>query len=133
LPAAGVLLSPWTDLAATGDSLTTNAERDPLVQREGLENMARMYLGDADPRTPLASPLYADLDGLPPLLIHAGAAEAILDDSVRLDQRARAAGVESVLEVWDDMIHVWHYFADMLPEGRAAIDRIGEFIRERTA
>ncbi len=133
LPAAGVLLSPWTDLAATGDSLTTNAERDPLVQREGLENMARMYLGDADPRTPLASPLYADLDGLPPLLIHAGAAEAILDDSVRLDQRARAAGVESILEVWDDMVHVWHYFADMLPEGRAAIDRIGEFIRERTA
>lgn len=133
LPAAGVLLSPWTDLAATGDSLTTNAERDPLVQREGLENMARMYLGDADPRTPLASPLYANLEGLPPLLIHAGAAEAILDDSVRLDQRARAAGVESVLEVWEDMIHVWHYFADMLPEGRKAIDRIGEFIRERTA
>ena len=95
--------------------------------------MARMYLGDADPRTPLASPLYADLEGLPPLLIHAGAAEAILDDSVRLDQHARAAGVESVLEAWEDMIHVWHYFADMLPEGRKAIDRIGEFIRERTA
>ena len=131
LPAAGVCLSPWVDLEGIGESMTTKAEADPMVQRDELLDMAKAYLGDADPRTPLAAPLYADLCGLPPLLIQVGTAETLLDDATRLAARARAAGVDVTLEPWEDMIHVWHFMASMLPEGQEAIDRIGEFIRER--
>jgi monoterpene epsilon-lactone hydrolase len=130
LPAAGVCLSPWVDLEGVGESMTTRAEADPIVQREGLLEDAKAYLGDADPRTPLAAPLYADLTGLPSLLIQVGTAETLLDDSTRLAERARSAGVDVVLEPWEDMIHVWHFFASMLPEGQQAVDRVGEFIRE---
>ena len=131
LPAAGVCLSPWVDLEGIGESMTARAEVDPMVQRDGLLAMAKAYLGDANPRLPLAAPLYADLTGLPPLLIQVGTAETLLDDSTRLAERARSAGVDVVLEPWEDMIHVWHLFASMLPEGQQAVDRIGEFIRER--
>jgi acetyl esterase/lipase len=96
-----------------------------------LIEMGRLYLGGADPRTPLAAPLYANLHGLPPLLIQVGTAEALLDDSTRLAERARAAGVDVTLDPWEDMIHVWQFFAEMLPEGQDAIDRIGEFTRKR--
>ena len=130
LPAAAVCLSPWVDMEGLGDSMTTKAEVDPLVEREGLLKMAKAYLGDADARTPLAAPLYADLTGLPPLLIQVGTAETLLADSTRLTNKAKSAGVEVVLEPWDDMIHVWQYFAAILPEGQQAIDRIGAFIRE---
>jgi acetyl esterase/lipase len=132
LPAAAVCLSPWVDLEALGESMTTRAEADPMVQREGLLQTAKAYLGDADPRTPLATPLYADLRELPPLLIQVGTAETLLDDSTRLAERAKSAGVDVALEVWDDMFHVWQFFAGMLPEGQQAIDRIGEFIRKHT-
>jgi monoterpene epsilon-lactone hydrolase len=132
LPAAGVCLSPWVDMEGIGESATAKAEADPIVQREHLLEMAEAYLGGANPRTPLAAPLYADLAGLPPLLIHVGTAEVLLDDSVRLAERARAAGVDVVLEQWEDMIHVWHIFASILPEGQQALDRIGEFIRKYT-
>ena len=132
LPAAAVCLSPWVDLEGLGESMTTKAAVDPMVSRDGLDKIARAYLGDADPRTPLAAPLHADLTGLPPLLIHVGTAETLLDDAIRLAERAKSAGVKVVLEPWDDMIHVWQLFASMLPEGQQAIDRIGEFIRERT-
>jgi acetyl esterase/lipase len=128
LPAAAVCLSPWVDLEALGESMTIRAEADPMVQREGLLQTAKAYLGDADPRTPLATPLYADLGGLPPLLIQVGTAETLLDDSTRLAERAKSAGVDVALEIWDDMFHVWQFFAEMLPEGQQAIDRIGEFI-----
>jgi len=131
LPAAGVCLSPWVDLEGIGESMTTKAEADPMVQRGHLLAMAKAYLGGANPRTPLAAPLYADLTGLPPLLIQVGTAETLLDDSTRLAERARSAGVGVVLEPWEDMIHVWHFFASMLPEGQQALDRVGEFIRER--
>lgn len=130
LPAAAVCLSPWVDMEGIGDSMTTKAELDPMVSKEDLLEGAKMYLGDADPRTPLAAPLYADLAGLPPLLIQAGTAETLLNDSTRLADRARSAGVDATLEVWDDMIHVWQAFALILPEGQLAIDRIGEFIQE---
>jgi acetyl esterase/lipase len=113
-----------------GESMTTKADVDPMVQRDDLLEGANAYLGDADLRTPLAAPLYADLTGLPPLLIHVGTAETLLDDSTRLAERAKAAGVDVTLEPWDDMIHVWQFFAAMLPEGQQAIDRIGDFIRE---
>lgn len=134
LPAAGVCLSPWVDMEGLGESMTTNAGRDPLITggREGLLEEGRAYLGGADPRTPLAAPLYADLARLPPLLIQVGTAEILLDDSTRLAERTRSAGVEVTLELWDDMIHGWHAFAALLPEGQQAIDRVGEFIRKHT-
>ena len=131
LPAAGVCLSPWVDLEGIGESMTTKASVDPIVQRSGLLQFAQLYLGGANPRTPLAAPLYADLHGLPPLYIHVEAAETLLDDATRLAERAKAAGVDVTLEVWDEMIHVWHLFAAMLPEGQQAIERLGEYIRQR--
>jgi monoterpene epsilon-lactone hydrolase len=132
LPAAGVCISPWTDLALTGESLVSRAAADPIVNRPLLEMMVAAYLGTADPRTPGASPLYADLTGLPPLLIQVGTAEAIYDDAARLAERARAAGVDVTFEPWEEMIHVWHGFAAMLPEGQQAIARIGAYVQEHT-
>ncbi len=131
LPAAGVCISPWTDLACTGESMSTRSAADPMVQRDGLLPMAAAYLAGRDPRTPLASPLYADLRGLPPLLIHVGTAETLLDDATRVAERARAAGVVVDLEVWDDMIHVWHAFAPLLPEADEAVGRVGAWVRGR--
>ncbi|HEX6031663.1 MAG TPA: alpha/beta hydrolase [Tepidiformaceae bacterium] len=131
LPAAGVCISPWVDLCGEGESMVTKANVDPMVGKEGLTQMATHYAGD-DLRNPLASPLYGDLAGLPPLLIQVGTAETLLDDSTRLAGKARAAGVDVTLEEWEDMFHVWHFFAGMLPEGQQAIDRIGEFVRQRT-
>src|SRR5262245_3459029 len=133
LPAAGVCLSPWADMEGVGASMTSKAKEDPVVQKEGLLGMAKLYLGGADPKTPLAAPLHADLRGLPPLLIQVGSAETLLDDSTRVAERAKAAGVKVDLEVWSEMIHVWHLFAPILPEGQEAIAKIGKFIREHTA
>jgi epsilon-lactone hydrolase len=132
MPAAGVCLSPWVDLEAKGESMTTRAQADPVVQREGLIGMAQAYLGGKDPRAPLASPLHADLKGLPPLLIQVGDAETLLDDSTRVAEKARASGVQVKLEVWPEMIHVWQLFASFLPEGQQAVDGIGKYVRERT-
>ena len=129
LPAAGVCISPWTDLAGEGTSMTSHADRDPIVQRDGLLQMAAAYLAGQDPRAPLASPIHADLRGLPPLLVHVGTAETLLDDATRPAERARAADVAVDLEVWDDMIHVWHAFAPLLPEADEAIARIGTWVR----
>lgn len=133
LPAAAVCISPWVDLEGLGDSMTTKAAADPMVEPGGLHQMAEMYLAGQDPRTPLAAPLYADLSGLPPLLIQVGTAETLLDDSTRLAERARKANVPVTLEVWEDMIHVWHVFAGMLPEGRKAIGAIGSFLGRHLA
>jgi len=131
LPAGAVLISAWTDMEGSGESMTTKAQVDPIIQKEFLDIAAGHYLGGADPRTPLASPIYADLAGLPPMLIHVGENETLLDDSTRLAERAKATGVDVTLEIWDEMIHVWHIFAAMLPEGQQAIDRIGEWVREK--
>jgi acetyl esterase/lipase len=133
LPAAAVCLSPWTDMEGIGESARTRAAADPMIDGAHLADGAKLYLGGADPRSPLAAPLYADLSGLPPMLIHVGDAEVLLDDSTRLAERAKAAGVDVTLEVWDHMIHVWQFFAAILPEGQQAIDRIGAFVRARTA
>jgi phosphinothricin tripeptide acetyl hydrolase len=133
LPAAGVCISPWVDLTCSGQSYQTKAASDPIVTRDGVGRMASWYLAGADPRTPLASPLYADLHGLPPLLIHVGSDEVLLDDARQLAARARAAGVEATLDVWPEMIHVWHWFLGMLGEAQRAVDRIGEFIRSTTS
>ena len=130
LPAAAVLLSPWLDLSQSGESMDSKADADPIVQRVGLQRMADAYLGGAQAETPLASPLFADLRHLPPLLIHVGTAETLLDDSRRFAERARAAGVDATLDVWDDMVHVWHAFGFILPEARDAHGRIGAFLRQ---
>lgn len=131
LPAGGVCISPWVDLTCSGGSYRTRAAVDPIVTRTGVEEMARAYLGSSAARTPLASPLFADLRGLPPLLIHVGSDEVLLDDAVQLADRARSAGVDATLEVWDRMIHVWHWFLPMLDEAQAAVDGIGRFTRAR--
>jgi acetyl esterase/lipase len=133
LPAAGVCLSPWTDMEGIGESMATRAHLDPMVQHDRLLHMASLYLNGADPRAPLAAPLYANLTGLPPLLIQVGTAETLFDDATRLADRAKAAGIDVTLEAWDEMIHVWQLFAAMLPEGQQAINRIGEYIRQRAA
>ena len=132
MPAAGVCVSPWVDMEGLGESMETRAEADPMVGKENLMVSAKTYLGGADPRAPLAAPLYADLRGLPPLLIQVGDAEVLLDDSTRLAGIAREAGVEVRMDVWDDMIHVWHLFAPILPEGRQAIEQAGDFIKKHT-
>lgn len=133
LPAAAALLSPWLDLTLSGGSMTTRAVADPMVQRDGLQRMAEAYLAGADPRAPLASPLFAELRHLPPLLVQVGTAETLLDDATRFAARARAAGVEVTLEVWDDMVHVWQAFAFVLPEARDANARIGAFLQGHLA
>lgn len=129
LPKGIAAISPWTDLAATGESLTTLAETDPWLDAKGLTHLASIYLAGTDPKDPLASPLYADLKGLPPLLIQVGSDEILLDDSIRLAKIAEEAGVTVELEVWQDMWHVWHAFADRIVEGQQAIDKIGRFLR----
>lgn len=129
LPDAAIMVCAWTDLAGTGDSLVSRREVDPMADQQRLDFEAALYLNGADPRTPSASPLYADLHGLPPLLMQVGDAEMLLDDTTRLAEKARVAGVEVVLEVWPEMPHVWHSYAGFLPEGQQAIERIGQFIR----
>ncbi len=130
LPAGAVPMSAWTDLAQSGESFRTKADVDPSISKAYLDRMAGYYLAGTDPRTPLASPLYANLSGLPPLLVQVGSAETMLDDSTKLAERARAAGVDATLQIWEDMIHGWHGNAHVLPEAREAIGRIGAFFRQ---
>ena len=129
---AGFCISPWVDMEGNGASMISNAEVDPVVQKEGLEFMAGVYLGDHDRRAPLAAPLYADLRGLPPMLLQVGGDETLLDDSTRLAELLKEAKVPVDLQVWDDMFHVWHAFAPVLPEGKQALDQAGEFIKKHT-
>ena len=129
LPAAAVCVSAIFDHAHMGESVTARAVRDPMILPSSLKACSAAYLGGADPRTPLASPLYADLSGLPPLLLEMGSEEMLRDDSVRLAAKAKAAGVDVTLEEWPEMIHVWHLFSDRLEDGRKAIAGVGEFLR----
>jgi acetyl esterase/lipase len=131
LPAAAVVLSPWTDLALTGQSLTEYGFSDPMVPIELMPRAVEVYLAGADPRSPYASPLYGNSAGLPPTLIHVGSDEALRDDAVRMAERLRSADSEVQLEVWRRMFHVWHMFARILPEARAAIAGIGAFLQAR--
>ncbi len=127
-PACGFCISPWVDMEALGNSMTTQASLDPMVQKDGLLGMAAAYLNGSNARAPLAAPLYGDLRDLAPLLIQVGAAETLLDDSTRLASVAGAAGVEVNLQVWPEMIHVWHFFHPMLGAARQAIKGAGEII-----
>ena len=128
LPAAAVVLSPWTDLALTGASLVTNAGADPMLNASELPALAAAYLGGSDPRESYASPLYGDPTGLPPALIHVGSDEILRDDAVRMAEKMRGAGCTVELEIWPRMPHVWHLLAPFVPEANAAITRIGGFV-----
>lgn len=132
LPAAAVCLSPWVDMEAIGASMETKAAEDPMVQKAGLLGMAATYLNGADPKDPLAAPIYGDLSSLPPLLIQVGTAETLLDDARRLATRAIEHGVSVDYEEWPDMIHVFQHYAPMISDGFRALDRIGEFIQRHT-
>jgi monoterpene epsilon-lactone hydrolase len=132
MPAGAVLLSPWVDLARTGATIRSSSSHD-YISAELLEQYAGHYLQGADSRNPKASPLYARLAGLPPLLIHTGSAEALLWENLELASRARAAGVEVTHRVAEGMIHVWHGFARFLPEARQAIGELAEFVRAHAA
>ncbi|MGH6877743.1 MAG: alpha/beta hydrolase, partial [Rhizomicrobium sp.] len=132
LPAAIVAISPWTDLAITGESCRNDAA-DPMLKSDCLKPFAAQYLGGADSRHPYASPLYGDLRGLPPTLLQVGSDEILRDDATRMAERMRDAGCEVVLEVWRRMPHVWHAFAPLMPESTRAIARIGAFMQNQTA
>ena len=129
-PGCGWCLSPWIDMEAIGGSMESKAAADPMVQKAGILDMAQLYLGGANPRSPLAAPLYADLTGTAPLLIQVGAAETLLDDAIRLAQRAGAADVRVDLQVWPEMVHVWPLFWPELPAGKRALDAAGAFTRQ---
>ncbi|MBP7962386.1 MAG: alpha/beta hydrolase [Caldilineaceae bacterium] len=128
LPALAICFSPWTDLACVGESMQSRVKADPWFDPRQMVQAARYYLGNQAPETPLASPLYADLHGLPPLLIQVGMDEILLSDSTRLAEKARAAGVDVTLQVWPQMMHVWQAFARYVPEGRAALDHVAAFV-----
>ncbi|HEV2546498.1 MAG TPA: alpha/beta hydrolase [Stellaceae bacterium] len=129
LPAAAVLFSPWTDLAATGASLRTNDKRDPMFSGETVAQTARIYLGETPPINPLASPLYAELKGLPPLFIQASDSEVLLDDSSRLAEKATCAGIAVSFRAWHKLPHVWQFFTPFLPEARQALAETADFIK----
>jgi acetyl esterase/lipase len=129
LPAVAIALSPWVDLEGTGESMTTKAEVDPLADPTGLHQMAELYLNGADPKTPTASPLHADLSELPPIYVQVGTAETLLDDAVRIAERARQAGVAIELELFEDLIHVFQAFAPFVPEAQDAIEKLGAFVK----
>jgi monoterpene epsilon-lactone hydrolase len=129
MPFAAVLLSPWVDLAVTGDSSVTKADIDPALTAPALRTRARDYLGGLDPASPAASPIYADLTGLPPLLIQVGSYEILLDDATRLAAKAAADDVAVILDVTPGVPHVFQAFAALLDEGRDALDRAAAFLR----
>ncbi len=127
LPAGLAPISPWVNLANDGPTYRVKADSDPMVKQDSIDRMAKLYLGDADATTPLASPLGADLAGLPPMLIQVGSEEVLLSDSTMLAARAGAAKVDVTLEIWPDMVHVFHFFYPMLTDARTAIGRMGQW------
>jgi acetyl esterase/lipase len=133
MPAAAVMLSPMTDLLLLGDSVKTKAKEDPFVNETWCRKCIGMYLGGTDPKEPLASPLYADLKGLPPILIQVGSREILLDDSVRFADHARQDGVSVELDVWDGMFHVWQINGPQMPESMDAIQKLGDYCRDKMA
>jgi epsilon-lactone hydrolase len=130
LPAAAVGLSAQFDMTLSGESVAARAHRDPMISPDSIQKCAAAYIGAADPRNPLVSPLFADLRGLPPLLLQVGSEEMLRDDNARLAVKAQAAGLDATFEEWPEMFHVWHLFADRLEDGRKALARIGGFVAQ---
>ena len=133
LPHAAALFSPWTDLAVTGASARENEGRDPMFTRKMLKIASRAYLAGASPKDPRASPLYAELFGLPPLLIHVAEDELLRDDALRFAARARRAGIETKLSLWPGVPHCWQLAHGLIAEGRASLREAAAFLRERAA
>jgi len=132
-PASIVCISPWTDLEMSGNSIKTHAEIDPMLNLQSLKIMASNYIGDSDPRSPLISPIHADLKGISPLLIHVGSDEMLLDDSTRIAEKAKNAEVDVTLKIYDQMWHAWHLNVRLMPEAKNAIEELGSFIRKHFA
>jgi acetyl esterase/lipase len=128
-PSCAWCASPWVDLTMSGATMAGKDAEDPLIHKPYLQDLARQYLAGADARDPRASPLLADLRGLPPVLIQVGSAETLLDDAVRLAGAAGAAGVPVTLRVWPDMIHAWHLYWQRLGAGHRSLAEAGAFIR----
>ena len=133
LPAAVVAMSPITDLAATGASLKANAGIDPLIDATQLDLIRKAYLGSRSPADPMVSPLYADMTGFPPLLMQVGSGEALLDDTLRLADKAREAGVDVRTEIWPGMIHQWQLFPSWIDDARQSNQRVAEYAVEHFA
>ncbi|MBN2026113.1 MAG: alpha/beta hydrolase [Actinobacteria bacterium] len=131
LPAAGMLLCPGTDMTLEGGSIISNARKDAMLNEKIARMWAGLYIGDADPRDPLASPVYANLEGLPPLYIQAGSGEIILDCARQMAEAAESCSVPVELDIFDEMFHDWQLFFNFIPEGRDAVDRLGRFCREK--
>ena len=129
LPAAVFTISPWVDLAHTGETIATKADVDPMFTKSGMIYMAKLYADDTDMCSPLISPLYADLRGLPPVLIHVGTSEMLLSDSRRMADALKRAGVDCVLKEWEDLFHVFHSVV-YIPESRMANEEIASFIKK---
>ena len=129
LPKAVVMISPWADLAMTGDSMKTNADKDAMLSPEAISRFANFYLGDSNPKAPLASPVFADLSGFPPALILVGSTEVLLSDAETIAQKINDSGGLATLEIWPKMPHVFPLFAGIIPEGKAAVSQISEFLR----
>ncbi|HNE04288.1 MAG TPA: alpha/beta hydrolase [Anaerolineales bacterium] len=130
MPMQVICLSPWLDLEGTGESVITNSGRDPLFKADDLR-LGKFYIGENNPHNPLISPLYADFTRLSPILIHVGADEILLSDSTRLVQKAKDAGVDVQMKVWQGMWHIFPFFAPFVPESSQAIIEIGDFIRHK--
>ena len=128
LPLAAVCISPWTDLTFTGDTFKARAKFDPFTSPYDLGFSANLYTGENDPKDPYISPIYGDLQGLPPLFVIVGTAEILFDDSKRLAEQATLAGVEVTLDIWEDMIHAFPVFASVAPESKNAIEKISNFL-----
>ncbi len=131
LPAAVAVMAPWTDLSVSGDSVRANRSADPLLPAELLRPVANAYLQGADAEAADASPLFGDFAGFPPMLIHVGSTEILLDDALRLERAAQAAGVESRLKIWPRLPHVFQLFSPFVPEGRRSLEELGAFLRDR--
>jgi acetyl esterase/lipase len=130
LPRCGVAFSPWTDLEGTGASLATNDGRCAMFHPNNINEFAAAYLGDASPRDPRASPVFANLSDLPPLLLHVSSSELLLDDACRVHEQIQEAGGESTLRVFDNVPHGWQLLDGLVPEARSSLAEAASFIRQ---
>ena len=131
LPAAVVCLSPWADLALTGQSHTTKAKAEAILNKDVLHEWALCYTDESNLTNPLVSPIHGDFHGFPPLLIQVGSEEILLDDSILLAEKARSAGVDVTLKIWDGMWHVWQALGDLIPENKKTFEEIGQFVQRQ--
>ena len=131
MPAGAVMLSPWLDLTASGESMTTRAKRDPWFKPPDMPIIASYYCEEDEYRNPLVSPVFADVGGLPPIYIQVGDDEILLSDSTRIAEKLEAAGGDVTLEIWPNMFHVFQVFVHQMPESREAIDKLVPFVRSR--